>query len=120
MFESIDVDHTGEINYQELLMAYADMKVSARQERLYRAFHHMQRHQPNKDRITVEDIIDIVKSMHQGQIDKHSEHEIKMLFKHYAEKDGTIDYRGFAKMWYGKHARKKLEDLQSPLHHENE
>jgi len=49
-------------------MAYADMKVSARQERLYRAFHHMQRHQPNKDRITVEDIIDIVKSMHQFEI----------------------------------------------------
>lgn len=79
MFEQIDIDHKvnkkktgspsqlkastlqGEINYQELLMAYADMKISSRQERLYRAFHHMQKHEPNKDRITVEDILDIVK-----------------------------------------------------------
>eukprot|EP00471_Norrisiella_sphaerica_P005898 CAMPEP_0184482380 /NCGR_PEP_ID=MMETSP0113_2-20130426/3945_1 /TAXON_ID=91329 /ORGANISM="Norrisiella sphaerica, Strain BC52" /LENGTH=527 /DNA_ID=CAMNT_0026862075 /DNA_START=29 /DNA_END=1609 /DNA_ORIENTATION=+ len=96
-FNQIDVDHSGEINYQELLMAYADMKISTRQERLYRAFHHMQKHEPNKDRITVDDILDIVKSL-KGH-DKISEKEIKTLFKVYAEKDGTIDYKGFAKMW---------------------
>jgi Ca2+-binding EF-hand superfamily protein len=63
MFDSLDVDHKGEICYRELLMAYADMKINSRQERLYRAFHHMQKHEPNKDRITIDDILDIVKGM---------------------------------------------------------
>eukprot|EP00954_Amorphochlora_amoebiformis_P007022 546698-Amorphochlora_amoeboformis.AAC.1 len=71
-------------------MAYADMKISSRQERLYRAFHHMQKHEPNKDRITVDDILDIVKGM--TNYDPMSEKEIRTLFKSYASQDGTIDY----------------------------
>jgi len=90
-FNHIDIDHKGEINYQELLMAYADMKISSRQERLYRAFHHMQRHEPNKDRITVDDILDIVKSA--KQYDDQSDEEIRTLFKQFANKNGTIDYQ---------------------------
>ncbi len=118
LFKGVDLAHDEFVSYRELLAAYTDSKISARQERLYKAFHNMQHHHPERDEITLDDIMDLLKEM--GHADDDLGREVKHLFEHFAGAKGSLDYKGFAKMWYGEEARSKLVELHSPKHHKNE
>jgi calcium-dependent protein kinase len=91
IFQSIDTDGSGVINYTEFLAATIDKKVYLKEERLYEAFKTFDTDGSGK--ISTEEVLKIMKA------DKENASSIENMMKTFdADGDGEIDYNEFIVM----------------------
>lgn len=94
LFQSIDTDHDGFINYTEFIAATLDKKIYLQEERLYEAFKAFDQNDTGK--ISKKDIMQVLKLS-----DKDSSALEKIIKENDLNGDGTIDYQEFMQMMQG-------------------
>jgi Ca2+-binding EF-hand superfamily protein len=93
MMASLDVNGDGVISYDEWMMAAAQKRLDAKEERLYQAFRQFDL--DGDGHITAEEMKLVLA--------KNDDNEIAQLIREVdKDGDGTVDYEEFLAMWYEK------------------
>jgi len=103
MMASLDVNGDGVISYEEWMMAAAQKRLDAKEERLYQAFRQFDL--DGDGHITAEEMKKVLGSGGDAEI-------AAMISEVDQDGDGTVDYEEFLAMWYKKEGGQKEMSLE--------